>query len=48
MKGYTLYDLPNDLWRKVKALAAMKGITIQSLIIDLLKKEIDKSDKTTL
>ena len=45
MKGYTLKDLPGngDLWKKVKALAAIKGITIKQLIVDVLKKEIEKN-----
>jgi hypothetical protein len=43
--SYTLRDIPNgDLWRKVKILAAIKGITIKQLIINLLIKEIKEYD----
>jgi len=39
---YILKGFNEDLWRKVKALAAMRGITIKDLIIDLLEKEVKK------
>jgi len=39
---YILKGFDEDLWRKVKALAAMRGITIKELIIDLLEKEVKK------
>jgi len=41
--SYTLKDIPNGgFWRQVKILAATKGVTIKQLILDLLKKEINK------
>jgi len=39
---YILKDIDEGLWRKVKSLAALRGITIRELIIELLEKEVKK------
>jgi len=39
---YILKGFDEGLWRKVKALAALRGITIKELILDLLEKEVKK------
>ncbi len=41
---YILKGFNKDLWRKVKALAALRGITIKELIISLLKNEVKKGE----
>lgn len=42
MAAYTLTEVDDKLWRKVKAIAALRGITIRDLIIKLLEKEVKK------
>ena len=42
---YTLKQIDEGLWRKVKALAAMRGISIKELIISTLEKELKKDAK---
>ena len=44
MADYTLKDIDSELWRKVKTLAAIKGITIKQLIINLLMRAIKDND----
>ena len=44
MADYTLQGIDSRLWRKVKALAAIKGITIKQLIINLLTEAITKTE----
>ena len=44
MADYTLKGIDQALWRKVKSLAALRGITIKQLIIGLLIKEIEKEN----
>jgi len=41
MADYTLKNIDKEFWRKVKTHAASMGLTIKSLIIMLLKKEMD-------
>lgn len=41
---YILKGFDEDLWRKVKSLAALRGMTIKDLIIDLLEKEVKKGE----
>lgn len=43
MAAYTLKDVDDKLWRKVKSLAALRGMTIKELILDLLEKEVKKA-----
>ena len=40
MAAYTIREIDDELWRKVKALAALRGLSIKDFIIDLLKKEV--------
>ena len=40
--SYTLKEVDDKLWRKVKSVAALRGITIKDLIIELLEKEVKK------
>jgi len=42
MTSYILREVDGKLWRKVKAIAALRGMTIKELIIDLLEKEVKK------
>jgi hypothetical protein len=42
---YTLKNIDSNLWRQVKALAAMRGISIKQLIIDLLVREVAQEDE---
>ncbi len=42
MGSYTLKEVDDKLWRKVKALAALRGMTIKELILDLLEREVKK------
>jgi predicted DNA-binding ribbon-helix-helix protein len=42
--SYTLKEVDDKLWRKVKSLAALRGMTIKDLIIDLLEKEVKKGE----
>lgn len=44
MAAYTLKEVDDKLWRKVKSLAALRGITIKELILDLLEKEVKKGE----
>lgn len=37
MTAYLLRDIEPDLWRQVKAKAALEGITIRALIEELLR-----------
>ena len=40
---YVLRGVDAKLWRRIKALAALRGITIRELIIGLLEKEVKNS-----
>lgn len=42
MKRYLLRDVPENLWRKFKALAALRGTSARKLLIELIRKEVDK------
>ena len=42
MGTYILKDIDKNLWRQVKSIAALRGITIKELIINLLEKEVKK------
>lgn len=42
MASYTLKNVSDKLWKSVKKLAIDKGVTIQALIVDLLKEAIKK------
>ena len=42
MTSYILREVDEKLWRKVKAIAALRGMTIKELIIELLEKEVKK------
>jgi hypothetical protein len=35
---YILRDVPDEIWRKVKARAALEGMTIRGVIVALLKE----------
>jgi predicted HicB family RNase H-like nuclease len=37
--------VPRDLWRRVKAAAALDGVTVQQWVIDNLRKMVEKGDK---
>lgn len=41
MATYTI-EADDKLWRQVKVLAAMRGITIKQLINNLLEREVKK------
>jgi predicted HicB family RNase H-like nuclease len=45
MADYILKGIDDKLWRKVKAVAALQGISVKDLIIKLLEKEAKKLRK---
>ncbi len=45
MKKMTIY-LSNELHKKIKIIATLEGESMKDLIIDAIKKEIDKWEKT--
>lgn len=44
MGTYILKDIDENLWRKVKSYAALQGISIKELILELLEEEIERLD----
>ena len=44
MTDYTLKKIDDKFWHKVKAYAAMQGLTIKALIIKLLERAIIKAE----
>ena len=42
MANYLIRNLPSELWREIKVIAAKRGITIKALITVLLMDEIEK------
>lgn len=45
MATYTLRDVDERLWSKVKELAAIRGVSIKQLIIDLLRREVEEGSR---
>jgi hypothetical protein len=45
MADYILKGIDDKLWREVKAVAALRGMSIKDLIIKLLEKEAKKLRK---
>lgn len=45
MASYNLKDVDSKLWKEVKILAIKKGITINELIIELLKRAVKEGTK---
>ena len=45
MATYTIRDVDDRLWSKVKELAATRGISIKQLIIDLLRREVEEGSR---
>jgi predicted DNA-binding ribbon-helix-helix protein len=45
MADYILKGIADKLWREVKAVAALQGMTVKALIIKLLEKETKKLKK---
>jgi hypothetical protein len=45
MADYILRGIDDKLWRKVKAVAALQGLSVKDLIIKLLEKETKKLGK---
>jgi hypothetical protein len=45
MADYILKGIDDKLWREVKAVAALQGMTVKDLIIKLLEKEAKKLKK---
>jgi hypothetical protein len=45
MADYILKGIDEKLWRKVKAVAALQGMSVKDLIIKLLEKEAKKLNK---
>ena len=45
MADYILKGIDDKLWRKVKAVAALQGVSIKDLIIRLLEREAKKLRK---
>ena len=38
-------NLPNEIHRKLKAQAALKGIPLEKYIADILEREVEKEEK---
>lgn len=45
MASYILRGIEDKLWREVKAVAALQGMSVKDLIIKLLEKETQKLKK---
>ena len=45
MADYILKGIDDKLWREVKAIAALQGMTVKDLIIKLLEIEVKKLKK---
>jgi hypothetical protein len=45
MADYYLKGIDDKLWREVKAVAALQGLSVKDLIIKLLEKETKKLKK---
>jgi len=45
MKSYTLKNIPDEFWEKVKIATNRRGVTIKYLILAYLQKEIDMYEK---
>jgi hypothetical protein len=45
MADYYLKGIDDQLWREVKAVAALQGMSVKDLIIKLLEKETKKLKK---
>ena len=45
MANYILRGIDDKLWREVKAVAALQGMSVKDLIIKLLEKETQKLKK---
>ena len=45
MTDYTIRQIPDELWRKVKAAAAMEGITIKQYIIKALHERLERQEQ---
>jgi hypothetical protein len=43
--GVYLNSFPVELWRKVKAAAALEGATVQQWVIDNLRKLVEKESR---
>ena len=41
VNAYFLREVPSDLWRKVKAKAALEGVTVREVIIRLLREYVN-------
>ena len=44
MKSYVIRDIPPELWREVKMLAAGKEIPVRTLILNLLKQALEEDN----
>jgi len=42
----TTLDIPDGIYRRVKAKAAMKGVTLRSYLIDALRKDLNRTNDT--
>jgi len=46
MKAYILKDVPQTTWNKFKALCALKGISIKTMLTAMIQREIEKEEKS--
>jgi hypothetical protein len=46
MPDYLLRNIPSDLWRQVKSVAALEGVTIRELILNALTERTNQEDRT--
>lgn len=45
MAELRIRDVPDEVYRKFKALCALKGYKISDHVIELLKKEVEKQER---
>jgi len=45
MAQYTMKNLDEKWWRRVKSMAAMRGKSIKTIILDLLRRELREYER---
>ena len=43
-QDYLIRGVPVDLWREVKSIAALKGVTLRQFLINLLAEELGRTE----
>ena len=45
MAQYTMVNIEDDFWRRVKVMALMRGKSLKRLILDLLRDELEMYER---